>query len=367
MSYTRDDSSIDIMMEFIDSDDESLFVRKQKPKKSTAKRKSTTKDAKAKKRKRKPKPADMPRRPLSAYNLFFKEQRALIIGAPNVDSPRSSSSPSFERKKRAHRKTHGKISFSNLAKEIGKNWNALPEEGRSPFVAGASKEKLRYQEELRVYKLKKEDSKLAKSPGADRGGNSTNSALKRERNQNDPQPCRNMHNNCDSSPNHQPSYLIKDSPYGIEVQFKQEDPYEESLEDFNPLPITYDPLYNPAEHIDNREMVKLVAPLLSSKNKKHRSLRRLPTSYIVRRNHSMHINGEEDSRQYASQSSSSYRTESSSESRQTAHPASQDNEAYQPDQSVDAMISMFFPSSEEKKQDHGNDYSSSFQGNLFPL
>ena len=45
--------------------------------------------------------------------------------------------PSFKRKKRAHRRTHGKISFSDLAKRIGHMWNSLDANNRLRYEAGA--------------------------------------------------------------------------------------------------------------------------------------------------------------------------------------------------------------------------------------
>jgi len=100
------------------------------------------------KKKRRPKPPDHPRRPLSAYNIFFQEQRSLIIGAPAVAAITSEDAPdtfnpngdartSFERKKRAHRRTHGKISFSDLAKRIGQMWNSLDANDRRRYEIGA--------------------------------------------------------------------------------------------------------------------------------------------------------------------------------------------------------------------------------------
>jgi hypothetical protein len=73
----------------------------------------------------------------------------LIIGAPgatisedgqNALNPNGDEvRPSFERKKRAHRRTHGKISFSDLAKRIGQMWNSLDANDRRRFEVGAGK------------------------------------------------------------------------------------------------------------------------------------------------------------------------------------------------------------------------------------
>ena len=58
--------------------------------------------------------------------------------------------------KREHRRTHGKISFAELAREIGQKWRSLDDAARKPFVEQARVEKERYQEEVERYKERKE-------------------------------------------------------------------------------------------------------------------------------------------------------------------------------------------------------------------
>lgn len=114
-----------------------------------------------KKRKRRPplvpwkKPKDMPRRPLSAYNIFFKEQRERIMketaaaSAPEIVAKKS---------KRKSNKPAG-IGFANLARTIARNWKDLDAESKTPYEAQASEEKNRYNKEMIVWRAKQKKKK----------------------------------------------------------------------------------------------------------------------------------------------------------------------------------------------------------------
>lgn len=92
------------------------------------------------------KPEGKPKRPLSAYNLFFRNQRAAMLGD---DIP----SPMMELlKKRVHCKTHGKIGFAEMAREIGRRWKALDPENKKDFEDKAKEERQRYDIELAKWK-----------------------------------------------------------------------------------------------------------------------------------------------------------------------------------------------------------------------
>lgn len=107
---------------------------------------SVVDEKKTRRKKKWKKPKDKPNRPLSAYNLFFAEMRAKMLGD---DAP----TPEQEAlKKRVHCKTHGKIGFAVMARTIGAHWKALAADKKKVFEDRASKEKLRYQIELASWK-----------------------------------------------------------------------------------------------------------------------------------------------------------------------------------------------------------------------
>jgi len=106
-------------------------------------------DAPAKKRRSWKKPKDKPKRPLSAYNLFFQKEREAIVG----------SQKSKQEGKRRHRKAHGKIGFADLAKTIAEKWKNLDEESKAVYEEKASVEKARYKRELDIWIKKREMKK----------------------------------------------------------------------------------------------------------------------------------------------------------------------------------------------------------------
>jgi hypothetical protein len=118
------------------------------------------KNGKVKKRTWK-KPKDKPKRPLSAYNIFFQHEREKII----TDAPEQELSLDFiisvqkmaskRKEKRRHRKTHGKIGFADLARKIAEKWKKLDSESKSYFEARAEAEKARYKRELEVWNRKR--------------------------------------------------------------------------------------------------------------------------------------------------------------------------------------------------------------------
>lgn len=111
------------------------------------------------KKKRKKRPRGHPSRPLSAYNLFFKDERQRILdslptnnpsnkkeGPEDVKDPRDEITWPGKR-----RRPHGKIGFENLAKEIGSRWKLIDEETKEYYKKLALEDLQRYSREMQEY------------------------------------------------------------------------------------------------------------------------------------------------------------------------------------------------------------------------
>jgi len=125
--------------------------------------------AKSGKKARPKKPKNKPKRPLSAYNIFFRDERANILaGIPDkdededddddddnddgLDGPKKKSSG-----KKRKRPPHGKIGFESLAKIVGQRWKELKPDELAKYKKLADVDMVRYRAEMESYVAKQRE------------------------------------------------------------------------------------------------------------------------------------------------------------------------------------------------------------------
>ena len=133
--------------------------------------------------KKRTRPKDMPFHPLTAYNFFFREEREQILSTlsrgESIDEMKDNDSNyklnseelqmnfmlhvkkqrDQKKKKRPHRKTHGKISFKSLAQLISSRWKLLSSVKQEYYHKLAEMGMEHYRNEMKKYKKRKTDIK----------------------------------------------------------------------------------------------------------------------------------------------------------------------------------------------------------------
>uniref|UniRef100_A0A7S1UM97 HMG box domain-containing protein n=1 Tax=Grammatophora oceanica TaxID=210454 RepID=A0A7S1UM97_9STRA len=133
---------------------------------STTTATSSSKTGKKTKKRSWKKPKDKPKRPLSAYNLFFQHEREKILSSISDNPNIIDDGLTEEIRRRRHRKTHGKIGFADLARSIAEKWKNIDKESRAFFEGKAEAEKARYKKELDAWMKTQKNKKQAKKSKA---------------------------------------------------------------------------------------------------------------------------------------------------------------------------------------------------------
>jgi hypothetical protein len=133
--------------------------------------------AKSGKKSRPKKPKNKPKRPLSAYNIFFKDERQKILA--NIPDKKEGEDEEDEKddkeegdeeegeekdengkkiaSKKRKRVPHGKIGFESLAKMIGQRWKELPPDELEIYKKRAEDDMKRYRKEMEAYVQKQRE------------------------------------------------------------------------------------------------------------------------------------------------------------------------------------------------------------------
>jgi len=125
-------------------------------------RKSIEKVAVSAKRPTKKKPKDKPKRPLSAYNFFFKEEREkilkVVLSDESKDTINEPDSDDFidDATLGRLRKEGGKVSFEEMGKLIGQRWKNLQPDRLTKYSELAAEDTDRYKKEMQGYNGRQE-------------------------------------------------------------------------------------------------------------------------------------------------------------------------------------------------------------------
>lgn len=125
---------------------------------------------------RRKKPKGFPKRPLSGYNLFFKEERVKILVEFSKDFDTVHDEEIRAIRADADR---SKVSFQDLGKIIGKRWKALSDKDRRKYDNLAEHDSCRYRNEMDEYneaKRRRNDEKNRKSFPETKDSNLSSSA-----------------------------------------------------------------------------------------------------------------------------------------------------------------------------------------------
>ena len=111
-------------------------------------------------------PADKPKRPLSAYNLFFKDERAKLLEEIQKEQEKEDQKTAASGKL-VHAKKSAGVGFAKMAQTISTRWKAIDEPTLAIYKELADKDMVRYRNEMLRYhekqRLESDRQKLIKA------------------------------------------------------------------------------------------------------------------------------------------------------------------------------------------------------------
>jgi hypothetical protein len=118
------------------------------------------KEKPVKKRKR---DKDRPKRPLSAYNLFFRDERIKVLDQIQKDKNATSMGTGNMDDSKTTIKDYTKLGFAGLAKIIASRWRVLDDEKLKEYKVLAKTELVNYNQAVEKY-LSKKEKKTTEEP-----------------------------------------------------------------------------------------------------------------------------------------------------------------------------------------------------------
>lgn len=110
----------------------------------------------------KKKAKDKPKRPLSAYNFFFKEERAKIVSVALNEEGRDKDPDLTDEEIIKLKKDTGKVNFEEMGKLIGRRWKNIDANRKDHCNKLAAGDKDRYRIDMEKYNVKKEEMREKK-------------------------------------------------------------------------------------------------------------------------------------------------------------------------------------------------------------